>query len=399
MRPRHDWVLIFACVVLGLAACAPQGEVGVKVSPTPPPEPPGSVKRTANSGADTPTPQVLADCFLSFRVAAWQDLDGDGLWGESEPPLEGVEFLLQGMFAQIFGRPNVSDADGRLTIRTWSPGECIEQDYGITAVPPETYEPTTPVSVTFSSASVEPFYEAQFGFRAVSQVSIEGVMADGTCVSVSDGIHITSQVFRQARFEEAITSYLNEGGAVDALATSLAPTDSADEPILLQVVSQDVTGSGLPDTLMAVTIPYGGGSGEAHVLFFTCKAGRYTEQILFRRAGAGSRAEGLYEGGGAVIESLRDLNGNGVPDVLFSVHWLDWGEVHILEWDGERFCSLIEYENLLGHTSYWIEDFGGGVEIVDVEGDGLYEIVVGEQGGEETVIWRWDGERYGRERE
>jgi hypothetical protein len=224
--------------------------------------------------------------------------------------------------------------------------------------------------------------------------ALESVPADGSCVTLNEAITITSEVFRQPRFEEAIATYLNEGGSVDALATSLASTGSAPEPILLQVVSQDVTASGLPELLLAVTIPYGGGLGETHVLFFTCEGGRYAQQILFRRAGAGSRAEGLYEGGGARVESLRDLNGSGMPDVVLSVNWPGVAEVYLLEWDGAQFSSLIEVEDLLGNTRHWIEAFGGQVEIVDVDGDGLYEIVVGEQGGEGTVIWRWDGERY-----
>jgi hypothetical protein len=214
-------------------------------------------------------------------------------------------------------------------------------------------------------------------------------------VPLNEAVTISSEVLSQAGFEEAIVRYLNEGGPVDALATSLAPTDPGAEPVLLQVVSQDVTASGVPDILLAITIPYGGGSGETHVLFFTCEGGRYTEEVLFRRAGAGSRAEGLYAGGGAVVESLHDLNGNGMPDVVLSVHWPGWGEYYLLEWDGEAFASLIEYQDMLGNTLHRIEVSGGEVEIVDVEGDGVYEIVVGEQGGEEEVIWRWDGERYG----
>jgi hypothetical protein len=227
--------------------------------------------------------------------------------------------------------------------------------------------------------------------------ALETVPADGSCVPLDEAVTITADVFRQPGFEEAIAGYLNEGGSVDALAASLASPGSADEPILLQVVSQDVTASGLPDVLLAVTMPYGGGSGETHVLFFTCQAGEYEEQILFRRAGAGSRAEGLYAGGGARVESLRDLNGNGTPDVVLSVNWPGYGEVYLLEWDGTQFSSLVEYVDLLGDTLHRIEVPGGKAEIVDLEGDGLYEIVVGEPGAEGTLIWRWDGERYVRE--
>jgi hypothetical protein len=121
----------------------------------------------SSCGTVTPTPEVMSDCFESFKIAAWQDLNGDGLWDISEPPLEGVEFHLQGIFAQKWGPdPDSSKGDGWLSILIWSPGDCIEQEYTITVVPPESYEPTTPTTVTFSDSL--PF-EAQFGFRAVSK--------------------------------------------------------------------------------------------------------------------------------------------------------------------------------------------------------------------------------------
>jgi hypothetical protein len=116
-------------------------------------------------GTVAPTPEVMSDCFQSFKVAAWQDLNGDGRWDVSEPPLEGVQFDLRGIFAQKWGPdPDSSKGKGWFTISIWSPGACIKQEYTITAIPPESYEPTTPITVTFSDSL--PF-EAQFGFHAV----------------------------------------------------------------------------------------------------------------------------------------------------------------------------------------------------------------------------------------
>jgi hypothetical protein len=114
----------------------------------------------------TSTPEVMSDCFISFRVAAWQDLNGNGLWDVSEPPLEGVKFQLQGIFAEKWDPEPSSKGDGWFSISIWSPGDCIDQEYTITVVPPESYEATTPTAVTFSDSL--PF-EAQFGFRAVSK--------------------------------------------------------------------------------------------------------------------------------------------------------------------------------------------------------------------------------------
>jgi len=119
---------------------------------------------------DTPTPTapVLADCFQSFQFAVWQDLDGDGVWGESEPALAGVEVRPPGSFAQMWGDPFLSGADGQLTIRTWYPGLCTVQDHTFRAVPPEGYELTTPASITIATTSIDLAYEAQLGFRPVS---------------------------------------------------------------------------------------------------------------------------------------------------------------------------------------------------------------------------------------
>jgi len=165
--------ILVALVALFLGACgAPattpdagpgSGDTGGTATATPAEPPP------ATPTVPPPTPAVMADCFLSFQAAAWQDLDGDGLWGATEPPLEGVEFRLQGMFAQVWGDPFLSGADGRLAISTWSPGECFEQDCTLSAVPPEAYEPTTPISLTLSLTPAGSVYEAQFGFRPVSE--------------------------------------------------------------------------------------------------------------------------------------------------------------------------------------------------------------------------------------
>lgn len=87
------------------------------------------------------------------------------MWDDSEPPLAGVEFHLQGQFAQQWGPdPSPDHGDGWFSLSIWSPGNCIEQEYTISAVPPEAYEPTTPVAVTFSDSLS---LEVQFGFRAI----------------------------------------------------------------------------------------------------------------------------------------------------------------------------------------------------------------------------------------
>jgi hypothetical protein len=115
----------------------------------------------------TPAPVVLSDCFVSFHFAAWKDFDEDGLWDASEPPLAGVKFSPPGRFAQVWGHPYLTEADGWLRIEAWSPGGCPEQEVTVTAVPPVSYAPTTPTSINLSLVSDDFSYDAQFGFRAV----------------------------------------------------------------------------------------------------------------------------------------------------------------------------------------------------------------------------------------
>jgi hypothetical protein len=232
------------------------------------------------------------------------------------------------------------------------------------------------------------------GLLGTPWVSVEGVAADGTCLSVNESITITAQVFEQPDFEKDLEAYLNAGGSIRDLPGALAST-SAERPIRMQLVGEDITANGIPDLLIGITLPYAAGDGETHLLFFACIEGLYEGEVLFRRAGAGSRMEGLYAGGGVLVEHVGDLNANGKAEVLFSVNWPGYAEVFVVEWDEGQFASLIEYRDLLGNPRYWIEVLGQGVEIADVEGDGLYEIVVSDQvGAEGTVTWRWNGERY-----
>ena len=152
MKPKNIGKVLF--VIFILVSCAPA------ITPTP-------ALTIDNSGIPSPTPLVMSDCFISFKIAAWQDLNGDGLWDISEPPLKNVEFHFQGIFAEKWGpNPDPGKGDGWFSILIWMPGDCIKQEYMITAVPPVSYEATTPSVVTFSGS--KPF-EAQFGFRAISK--------------------------------------------------------------------------------------------------------------------------------------------------------------------------------------------------------------------------------------
>jgi hypothetical protein len=126
------------------------------------------VQPTPIQPVPTNTSVVLGDCFLVFHLGAWQDNDRNGLRGESEPPLEEVRFRLDGTYAELWGYPFLTKADGWVTLTTWSPGGCPAKDFSINAFPPESYEPTTPTSITVSLATGQSPFEARFGFYAAA---------------------------------------------------------------------------------------------------------------------------------------------------------------------------------------------------------------------------------------
>jgi len=108
---------------------------------------------------------VLADCFITFYLTAWEDTNQDGLWDESESPLEGAQFFVDGNYANsIKYGTATSDSEGRAAIDTWSPGECPENYiFNIRVEPPSGYALTTEASLIHEQENQEsPKY--QFGF-------------------------------------------------------------------------------------------------------------------------------------------------------------------------------------------------------------------------------------------
>ena len=111
------------------------------------------------------SPDILADCFINFNISTWKDINRDGIWDPSEPPLEGIEFHIDGRFASMLTKyPCISDEDGLCIISTWAPGNCEPGDYEVTAIPPDAYQPTTPTTITVVMHTTDYSAELQFGF-------------------------------------------------------------------------------------------------------------------------------------------------------------------------------------------------------------------------------------------
>jgi len=126
---------------------------------------PSSQQEVPSSPGETPSLQVLADCFLTFDLSAWHDLDSNGEWNGKEPPLEGVAFRVNGPFASMLtANPCLSDQQGACQIRTWAPGACMAADFAVKVDPPESFVSTTPSEIIFSLAPTDFQQSSQFGF-------------------------------------------------------------------------------------------------------------------------------------------------------------------------------------------------------------------------------------------
>jgi len=213
-------------------------------------------------------------------------------------------------------------------------------------------------------------------------------------------------------FDEAVTAFLNQGGGFVELMEILANVCGdvwglTNEPPFSQVLATDLNADGELDLLVSITLPYGGGFGEAHVMAFIEDEGRFEPHVLFRRAGAGSRADGLYAGGGPEILEVKDLNRDGIADVLFVVRWETFSEVYLAEDVAGEFRSLIEvYDDILLTTVYNLTLQGAEPSLGDLEGDGLYELILVSglpkagkaitEPVERHEVWAWNGSVYER---
>jgi len=111
---------------------------------------------------------TMKECQHEIRISAWQDLDGDGIWGEFELPMPGAKFNIIGPFTEITsGYPLISNELGRLDVGIWHPGSCYDETYTLYVEPSDLYSTTTTSSIIFSFTPMETVIKFQFGFRSI----------------------------------------------------------------------------------------------------------------------------------------------------------------------------------------------------------------------------------------
>lgn len=259
--------------------------------------------------------------------------------------------------------------------------------------------PTAPEDLTPTIVWVSTFEIGPTPTPALAEES----EAEGSCVPPSQSeVDLPEEIWGPTDdMTERLLTYFNAGGSLEGIEETLRNQVFAFYEFrmsyLWQLVEQDVTGDSVPEIFVAITLPITPTYGNAYLFMFTCESDHYEARILWAHGGAGSAGEGLYDGGGTRVISVQDLNNNGYREVLFRIGWLwrltdrdiDFAEYYLLEWREDEWVSLHEEINELGEIQFYIPgETIGGLEIVDQDDDGVFEIVIDGQ------PYRWDGEMY-----
>jgi streptogramin lyase len=80
---------------------------------------------------------AVADCFYNVEVFTWVDINADGILQEGEPPLPGVNILIDDKL------PRVTNSEGEIQFGSGFVEGCPPTKYKITAEGPVGYRPTT----------------------------------------------------------------------------------------------------------------------------------------------------------------------------------------------------------------------------------------------------------------
>ncbi|MCA9919389.1 MAG: hypothetical protein KC445_15625 [Anaerolineales bacterium] len=114
-KPAKKMIGLFLLLLLlGAAACTPPSveQIPVRQTPSAEPEPTSAV------------PEILADCFQPTQALAWLDENGDGVQDANEPPLAGIQFVLE---PSVSSRAT-SDENGVADIVAVTPGETCPEN-------------------------------------------------------------------------------------------------------------------------------------------------------------------------------------------------------------------------------------------------------------------------------
>jgi hypothetical protein len=203
-------------------------------------------------------------------------------------------------------------------------------------------------------------------------------------------------------------AYLNAGGDAQSL-QALIPTFEFifhDETYSSDglLVETDVTGDAVAEIVVGLMLSTKNWDySDGFLKVYSCSEGAYQE---IRSTFIGSPLYAEVDG----LRAVMDMNGDDLPEIVTS--WIDNFGAHghftrlffIDTWNGETFVPLVEHRNFYDATmtASYATVYNGDGEILDVNEDGIYELVLnngiaGYYGGPQRKrkdIFSWDGHMF-----
>lgn len=270
-----------------------------------------------------------------------------------------------------------------------------------TSVAYQTQEAEYTATSTYTSTSTSQPYPTFTPIPTFTPAPVQQTPAPPSeCPPGGTPVTLTTDDISAISLEESILGYLNARGSsvgLGPLLNSLAVNMTPPAYIESRVFPTDVTGDGVPDVVMDILLPEAGVYATTAAMVFVCQDGQYVNELFLLL----SPQEGLYPGGGYEILAIRDMNLDGVREVLLVLKVNSARYFYILEWDGSEFVSLIEprFEEILLHLVYYVDAYVADGVVSDTDGDGTLELVITQgiqssSSGPQRVrreVWAWDG--------
>jgi hypothetical protein len=177
-------------------------------------------------------------------------------------------------------------------------------------------------------------------------------------------------------FYRQVLDFLNDGGAPQAIIKLYQWPNSVHIERDVQMI--DLTGDGVPELLLTAS--------QSSVVYL-CKEGQYRSMHLISET---------YHFTTPVIISIKDINRNGIPEIIFGAGDLRFQFYTVYEWDGSDFQVLNEDSDgcsiLMGESTIETVDNGKTIELLLKQGIPIWsEYSEGLPWRKETRTCIWNG--------